>query len=232
MKGPGINEYLEIILQKKQAARDNGEKWIEFSSKELHQEVSPEHATMPTCCQAMYKLLYQGDEILQRPKGQTGFGSHLRVRYYVNDIEDREVMFPPKKRGRPAKSEEQKRHDRMMKSNRNTEDLCHILQMWLEENGWKIECADSKIVAEKDRVRWIIDVQGTHRGRRQSLPVKINSILRDIEEEPETLTRYSVAFNDSSMYRKQWNEIPKVLKSKLNVSVILADKSGNIQEVK
>lgn len=81
------------------------------SSKELHQEVSPEHATMPTCCQAIYKLLYQGDDILQRPKGQTGFGSHLRVRYYVDNLTDREVMFPPKKRGRPAKSEEQKRRD-------------------------------------------------------------------------------------------------------------------------
>ena len=79
MKGPGINDYLRILQQKKQEAHDRGEKWIEISSKELHQEVSPEHATMPTCCQAIYKLLYQGDDILQRPKGQTGFGSHLRV---------------------------------------------------------------------------------------------------------------------------------------------------------
>ena len=103
MKSPGINDYLRILQQKKQEGHDRGEKWIEISSKELHQEVSPEHATMPTCCQAIYKLLYQGDEILQRPKGQTGFGSHLRVRYYVDNLTDREVMFPPKKRGRPAK---------------------------------------------------------------------------------------------------------------------------------
>ena len=58
MKGPGINDYLRILQQKKQEAHDRGEKWIEISSKELHQEVSPEHATMPTCCQAIYKLLY------------------------------------------------------------------------------------------------------------------------------------------------------------------------------
>ena len=74
MKGPGIKDYLEFIQQQKQQARQRGEKYIEISSKQLHEQISPEHATMPTCCQAIYKLLYQGDEILQRPKGQTGFG--------------------------------------------------------------------------------------------------------------------------------------------------------------
>ena len=232
MKGPGINDYLRILQQKKQEAHDRGEKWIEISSKELHQEVSPEHATMPTCCQAIYKLLYQGDEILQRPKGQTGFGSHLRVRYYVDNLNDREAMFPPKKRGRPAKSEEQKRRDRMLKSSRNTEDLRRILAAWLNERGWQTTEFPNKIQAEKDGITWIIEVQGTHRGRRQPLPVKINAILKDISEDTASSVRYSIAFNDSSVYRKQWSEIPKVVKNKLNVSVILADKSGNIQEVK
>ena len=41
-------------------------------------------------------------------KGNTGFGSHLTVRFYVEQLEERERMFPNKKRGRPAKSEEEK----------------------------------------------------------------------------------------------------------------------------
>ena len=205
--------------------------YIEISSKQLHEQISPEHATMPTCCQAIYKLLYQGDEILQRPKGQTGFGSHLRVRYDVENLEHREVMFPPKKRGRPAKTEEQKQREKMLKTNRSTEDLRRVLVAWLKERGWQTEESASKIRATRDQLTWIIEVQGTHRGRRQPLPSKINSVLRDIDEDSST-TRYSVAFNDSSTYRKQWSEIPRIVKNKLNVSVILADKSGNIQEVK
>ena len=231
MKGPGIKDYLEFIQQQKQQARQRGEKYIEISSKQLHEQISPEHATMPTCCQAIYKLLYQGDEILQRPKGQTGFGSHLRVRYDVENLEHREVMFPPKKRGRPAKTEEQKQREKMMKTNRSTEDLRRVLVAWLKERGWQTEESVSKIRATRDQLTWIIEVQGTHRGRRQPLPSKINSVLRDIDEDSST-TRYSVAFNDSSTYRKQWSEIPRIVKNKLNVSVILADKSGNIQEVK
>ena len=231
MKGPGIKDYLEFIQQQKQQARQRGEKYIEISSKQLHEQISPEHATMPTCCQAIYKQLYQGDEILQRPKGQTGFGSHLRVRYDVENLEHREVMFPPKKRGRPAKTEEQKQREKMLKTNRSTEDLRRVLVAWLKERGWQTEESASKIRATRDQLTWIIEVQGTHRGRRQPLPSKINSVLRDIDEDSST-TRYSVAFNDSSTYRKQWSEIPRIVKNKLNVSVILADKSGNIQEVK
>ena len=222
---------MEFIQQQKQQARQRGEKYIEISSKQLHEQISPEHATMPTCCQAIYKLLYQGDEILQRPKGQTGFGSHLRVRYDVENLEHREVMFPPKKRGRPAKTEEQKQREKMLKTNRSTEDLRRVLVAWLKERGWQTEESASKIRATRDQLTWIIEVQGTHRGRRQPLPSKINSVLRDIDEDSST-TRYSVAFNDSSTYRKQWSEIPRIVKNKLNVSVILADKSGNIQEVK
>ena len=118
-----------------------------------------------------------------------------------------------------------------MKSSRNTEDLRRILAAWLNERGWQTTEFPNKIQAEKDGITWIIEVQGTHRGRRQPLPAKINSILKDISEDTASSIRYSVAFNDSSVYRKQWSEIPKVVKNKLNVSVILADKSGNIQEV-
>ena len=106
-----------------------------------------------------------------------------------------------------------------------------MLVGWLQERGWMTDERASKSRATRDQLTWIIEVQGTHRGRRQPLPSKINSVLRDIDEDSAT-TRYSVAFNDSSTYRKQWSEIPRIVKNKLNVSVILADKSGNIQEVK
>ena len=40
-----------------------------------------------------------------------------------------------------------------------------------------------------------------------------------------------MAFNDSLTYRRQWNEIPTMVKERLNMSVILADKKGNITEL-
>ena len=71
-------------------------------------------------------------------------------------------------------------------------------------------------------------MQGIKRGRKQSLPVKLSEVIKQIDD---THTHYSMAFNDSISYRRQWNEIPKAVKSSLNMSVILADKKGNIVEI-
>lgn len=229
VKGPGIKDYLQVIQTMKETAHKEGVKYIEISSKKLHEEVSPEHATMPTCCQAIYKLMLEGDEILRRPKGQTGFGSHLDVRFYTDNLENRAPVFPAKKRGRPAKDQELRMQEKLLKSNRTTESLIQLVTLWLSERGWQTQVEKNIIEARKEEQRWLINVQGSKRGRKQPLPVKLNSILKEIEDEE---AQYSIAFNDSTMYRKQWNELPKVLKSKLNMSVLLADKVGNIQEVK
>lgn len=227
MKGPGIKDHLQILQTKKQEAHDKGLKFIEINSKELHGEVSPNHATMPTCCQAIYKLLLNGDVILQRPKGTTGFGSHLTVRYYVDCLE-RNVMFPSKKRGRPAKSAEEKLAAKKAKMKRNTEDLCNLIKSWLSEHGWEYVENKDYIEAHNDKGRWIINVQGIKRGRKQTLPVKLSEVMKHMDD---TDARYSIAFNDSITYRRQWNEIPVTVKEKLNMSVILADKKGNIVEL-
>lgn len=229
MKGPGIKDYLKIIEEMKKNAMNEGNLYIDISSKKLHEEVSPHHATMPTCCQAIYKLMLEGDEILRKPKGQTGFGSHLDVRYYLNHMDERKALYPPKKRGRPAKDEEAKLIEKSIKSNRTTENLIEIIQLWLNERGWKTSITKNTIEALKENRKWLINVQGSKRGRKQPLPVKLNSILKEIDDED---AQYSIAFNDSLLYRKQWNDLPKVLKSKLNMSVLLADRVGNIQEVK
>lgn len=228
MKGPGIKDYLEVIKNMKLSAQKEGKESIEVNSKELHAQVSPNHATMPTCCQAIYKLMLEGDEILQRPKGNTGFGSHLTVRFQVKELEGRERMFPNKKRGRPAKSEEEKLAAKKAKMKRNTEDLCNLVKSWLGEHGWEYIENKDFIEAHNENKRWVINVQGIKRGRKQTLPVKLSEVIKHIDD---TKTHYSIAFNDSLSYRRQWNEIPSVVKDSLNMSVILADKKGNIIEL-
>lgn len=228
MKGPGIKEYIDYLQKIKNEAHQEGKQYIEISSRDLHHIISPEHATMPTCCQAIYKLMLEGDEILDSPRGQTGFGSRLKVRYYVDHLENRKNLFPAKKRGRPMKTEEEKKRARMLKINRTTDDLKELITLWLNERGWKVESQNSFLRAIKDDQLWIISVQGSQRGRKQKLPVKINHILSEMIGE-EAL--YSIAFNDSLSYRRQWNEYPKVLKDKLNFSVLLADKNGKINQI-
>ena len=110
MKGPGIKDYTAELTKRREEAHAQGLKYIEVNSKKLHQEISPDFATMPTCCQAMYKQMLTGDEILERPKGTTGFGSHLTIRFYVDSFEGREKLYPGKKRDvRPRARRKKKR---------------------------------------------------------------------------------------------------------------------------
>ncbi len=228
MKGPGIKDYLKVIEDKKADALKQGQSEIEINSKELHAEVSPNHATMPTCCQAIYKLMLEGDEILQRPKGSTGFGSHLTVRFQLQNMENRAQLYPGKKRGRPAKSDEEKLAARKAKMKRNTEDLTNLIKAWLNEHGWSYEENKGILEAFNGEKKWVINVQGIKRGRKQTLPVKLGEVIKHIDD---LNTHYSMAFNDSLTYRRQWNEIPTMVKERLNMSVILADKKGNITEL-
>ena len=221
MKGPGIKDYLEVIEFMKKEARIEGKAFVEVNSKELHASVSPAHATMPTCCQAIYKLMLDGDEILRKPKGNTGFGSHLTIRFNIEQLENRERMFPNKKRGRPAKSEEEKLASKKAEMKRNTEDLSNLIKSWLAEHGWEYIEDKEVIDAHNDNRHWVINVQGIRRGRKRTLPVKLSEVIKHIND---TQTHYSLAFNDSLAYRRQWNEIPEAVKSSLNMSVILADK--------
>lgn len=228
MKGPGIKEYLKVLEEKKNQALAKGLTHLEIQSKQLHQEVSPFHATMPTCCQAMYKVLLTGDEILRKPKGTTGFGSHLYIRYDLRNLEERDVISPMKKRGRPAKSEEEKLLSKKAKMKRNSEDLSNLIKAWLAEHNWTFTENKDYIEAENGDLKWIINVQGMKRGRKQTLPVKISEVIKKIND---VNTHYSIAFNDSLTYRRQWNEIPVTVKEQLNISVLLADKKGNLHEI-
>ena len=53
-------------------------------------------------------MMLEGDEILQKPKRDDGFWFSSYYMFHLNDLETRGRMFPEKKRGRPAKSEEEK----------------------------------------------------------------------------------------------------------------------------
>lgn len=228
MKGPGIKDYISEITRRKEEAHEKGWLYIDITSKTLHGEISPNHATMPTCCQAIYKLLLEGDEILEKPKGNTGFGSHLSVRYYVDHLEGRNRMFPDKKRGRPCKSEEEKRLAKRKNRKCNSEDLSNLVTAWLNEQGFTYEENKEYIEAFNGDEKRLINIQGIKRGRKQTLPIKLSEVLKIMKDDD---IHYSIAFNDSISYRRQWNEIPQSVKQKLNMSIILADKKGNIHEL-
>lgn len=227
MKGPGIIDYLKRIEELKLESKSRNETYFEISSKALHEEMSKECATMPTCCQAIYKSMLEGDEILKSPKGKTGFGSHLVVRFYVDNLE-RAPYFEAKRRGRPPKSEVEKNKIKYRFRKGGNELPC-LIKNWLEEKGWVTVEHNRYIEASKEERRWYIDIYQTTRGRKMPLPNKLTEVIQKMDDKDAT---YSVALVDSPIYRKQWNELPEVAKERLKISVLLADRLGHVLEMK
>lgn len=227
MKGSGIKDYLKKIEDLKKQSILDGKTELTISAKELHQEVSPDQLTVPTCCQAMYKSMLEGDAYVSMPKGHTGYGSRLSIKYYLHDLDSRERMHKDKKRGRPRKSIEEK--EKKLNKHLSTEDIHSCLGTWLNEQGWDVKESDgNQIIAINGDKTWVIHVHGLRRGRKQPLHTKINHVLKEEKENAQ----YSVALNDSDLYRKQWNDVPKMMKERLNLSMLLADPIGNVEEVK
>ena len=229
MKGPGIKEYLAEIERRKLAGIAEGLDYIEITSKDIHNDLSKEILTMPTCCQAMYQKLLKEDQILQLPKGRTGYGSRLTVRYYLHDLDKREVMMEKKQRGRPKKYETEEDRPSYQK-NWKTEKLIDLLSAWVLEQGCNIqEKEEDKIYATyQNGDKWILQIYGVRRGRKSTLVHKINNIFYNLEEEK---AHYSLVLNDTDTYRKQWEEIPQIIKQKLNISIIVAGKDGSIEKL-
>ena len=118
-----------------------------------------------------------------------GFGSHLTVRFQLHDLANRQRMFPDKKRGRPAKREESKCSTKS-KDEAKYRRFAYLIKGWLNEHGWEYVENKDFIEAHNENKRWVINVQGIKRGRKQPLPVKVSEVLKHIED---TKTHYSIA---------------------------------------
>lgn len=92
MEIPKLEDFVKEIDRLKVDARECGESSIEICSGTLHKMMGDhkgKNARMRSCCDAMYKSMKPGDEVIQLPKpkpGNTetkGYGSRLIIRYYL-----------------------------------------------------------------------------------------------------------------------------------------------------
>ena len=58
MKGPGIKEYLEVLMNRKNKAIEEGEEYLIINSKELHAEISDNAVRCFIC--AVYQVRHSG----------------------------------------------------------------------------------------------------------------------------------------------------------------------------
>jgi hypothetical protein len=73
-------DICDYISQRKEEARQQGAHYIDLVSGDIHNHLSL-NSRMPMVCNAMYKMMRTGDEVLRTtPSGQS---STIEIRYYL-----------------------------------------------------------------------------------------------------------------------------------------------------
>lgn len=74
--------FMEEIKRQQDIAKKAGKKFVNLTSRDIHQEVGGYPARnhkMPSCCEAMYALMKTGDEVVAAPP--SGKGAYLTIKY-------------------------------------------------------------------------------------------------------------------------------------------------------
>ncbi|WP_078555933.1 hypothetical protein [Bacillus alkalicellulosilyticus] len=81
---PSKSDFKNEIENLIREASKGGKAFIDITSKYVHEKLggypSQKH-NMPSCCDAMYELKKEKDEILHAPK--KGKGATLKIRYFL-----------------------------------------------------------------------------------------------------------------------------------------------------
>ena len=113
------------------------------------------------------------------------------------------------------------------------DQLKKILKAWLTRQGWNVEVAWGKqhgidIEAFREQERWIIEVKGP--GSRQ--PMRVNYFLSILGELLQRMTdehsTYSIALPDMPQYRRLWERLPTLAKTRTEISILFVNPDGEV----
>ncbi len=120
--------------------------------------------------------------------------------------------------------------------NLSEDELKRAIQNHLQAQNWQVTVAWGKktgidIIAARSGKTWIIEVKGL--GSRPPMQnnffVSVLGELLQRMDDPDA--KYSIALPDVPKYRRLWNELPQVAKSRLRISVMYVDANAQIVEV-
>jgi len=116
------------------------------------------------------------------------------------------------------------------------DDVKNALKSYLENGNWTCEIAwgtakGVDITATKDNQHWIIEVKGEG-SRTQMRGNYFLSALGEILQRMENKNnKYSIAFPAMQRYKKLWDNLPQLVKERLNITCFFVDKECNVIEI-
>lgn len=134
--------------------------------------------------------------------------------------------------GRPRKS----RPTPAASAGLSEDAIKHALRAYLERDGWQVEVAWGKrhgtdIVAMRGSQRWHIEAKGS--GSRPEM--RVNYFLAILGELLQRTTdpsaKHSIALPEMRQFRRLWERLPPLAKSRTGISALFVDEDGHVVEV-
>ena len=86
MEKKTVQDYIDIINQKKWDAHNNQCLYIDINGKDQMTDVEPKINNLTDCWIAMIEIMLEGDRFMELPKVKTKIGGALTVRYYCDNL--------------------------------------------------------------------------------------------------------------------------------------------------
>lgn len=186
----------EIDHRKKQAKG----KYIDITSGELNKYCEGVPGTITTCCNAMIKSMLEGDEIIQKPTGKTGYGTRLIIRYFLHDLDTRRPIHN-RKRGRPVGA-------------KNTKTTQFNIESWLKDKDLSYEIIHGNFHVQGEFGPWII-----YNNFSNDLSTALFQIARMYDT---SINKYSL-LTKKELVLKRWKKISEEFKKDLNLSLLYVE---------
>ncbi|MDE3097353.1 MAG: MarR family transcriptional regulator [Chloroflexota bacterium] len=110
------------------------------------------------------------------------------------------------------------------------------LETYLQSKGWSTEIAWGQthgvdIVAQRDGVRWIIEVKG--RGSRPEMRVNyfIGMLGELLQRMSDPDAKYSIALPDMPQFRGLWSRLPALARSRTTITALFVDEADTVAEL-
>ena len=113
------------------------------------------------------------------------------------------------------------------------DDVKRAVAAWLASDGWAVDVRwgherGIDIEATRDDARWVIEAKGC--GSRQ--PMRVNYFIAMLGETLQRMAdpaaRYSIALPDMQQYRRLWDRLPALARSRTTITAIFVADDGTI----
>ena len=116
------------------------------------------------------------------------------------------------------------------------DDVKRKLQAWLELSGWKVTVVwgtghGSDSDARRGDARWVIEAKGCGSLNAMRVNYFLSTLGELLQRMKEADAKYSIALPDMRQFRRLWERLPELARSRTRISALFVSASGTIEEV-